>query len=180
MNWLSLTILNCILNKLEKLNLLVCYCYATNCLLGSNCNVVRFSYQRWEKGVKLGGFRRKKGKKGRVKVPIFFISIHFKHKNRVFLMINDDWLWWKIIYYTKFLLCWFGYVVGDAIMELLFCCSNGTGWRSPELETCNGRRERRNGSIGGFRLQWSRFRHKHVNYRPSKSENTVLSKVQPI
>ena len=180
MNWLSLTILNCILNELKKLNLLVCYCYATNCLLGSNCNVVRFSYQRWEKGVKLWGFRRKKGKKGRVKVPIFFISIHFKHKNRVFLMINDDWLGCKIIYYTKFLLSWFGCVVGDAIMELLFCCSNGTGWCSPELETCNGRRERRNGSIGGFRLQWSRFRHKHVNYRPSKSENTVLSKVQPI
>lgn len=174
-----MTISNCILNKLEKLNLLVLL-LCNQLFIGKQLYVVRFSYQRWEKGVKLCGFGRKKKKKGRVKVPIFYISIHFKLKNRMFLMINDDWLWCKIIYYTKFLLSWFGFVVGDAIMELLFCCSNGTGWRSPKLETCNGRREGRHGSIGGFRLQWTRFRDKPVNYRPSKSENTVLSKVQPI
>ena len=52
--------------------------------IGKQLYVVRFSYQRWEKGVKFRGFRREK-KKGRVKVPIFFISIHFKHKNRMFL-----------------------------------------------------------------------------------------------
>ena len=54
--------------------------------IGKQLYVVRFSYQRWEKGVKLQGFRREKKKRGRVKVPIFFIS-----------NIRIECFWWSMM-----------------------------------------------------------------------------------
>ena len=62
--------------------------------IGKQLYVVRFSYQRWEKGVKLQGFRREKKKEKKKRKGKGTNFFHFKHKNRIFLMINDDWLWY--------------------------------------------------------------------------------------
>ena len=59
--------------------------------IGKQLYVVRFSYQRWEKGVKLRGFRRKKGKKKKEGWRYQFFSFPFISNIRI------ECFWWSMM-----------------------------------------------------------------------------------